>query len=164
MIALPDVVEELEDSSVTLLWNFLQQLVRQSIVTAGGRNLAGAISLHLYRHTLCDAFQLVVRLPLAQVTRLRNLVLRIVSFFDCRCALVRPVWKRLLVGFLDGLKTGTYCSAASKMAPMALLQLVVTSSVMLSSVSRRLQSSLKAFQTAIRSWNLTFFLMLEKTQ
>ena len=52
LTALIDVVDELEDSSVAFLWDFLQQLVRQSIVTAGGRNLAGAISLHLYRHSV----------------------------------------------------------------------------------------------------------------
>ena len=67
MTAQPDVVEKLEDSPVSFLWDFLQQLVRQSIVTAGGSNLAGAISLHLYRHSVrCP--QLVVGLPLAQVT------------------------------------------------------------------------------------------------
>ena len=52
LTALPDVVEEPEDSSVAFLWDFLQELVHQSIVTAGGRNLAGAISLHLYRHSV----------------------------------------------------------------------------------------------------------------
>ena len=46
--------------------------------------------------TICAyALQLVVRLSVSEITCLLHPVLRLVSFFDGRCALVCPVWNRL---------------------------------------------------------------------
>ena len=95
--------EELEDSSVAFLWDFLQQLVRQSIVTSGGRNQS-VLFFCMSIDPLCDALQLVERLSLGQVTSLLHLVLRFVSFCDCRCALVHPIWNRLSCWILGRLK------------------------------------------------------------
>ena len=128
MTALPDVVEELDDSFVAFLWNFLQQLVRQSIVTAGGRNLVPVLFLCISIDTLCDALQLVVRLSLDQVTYLLDMFFALFGSLSAAEHSSVQYETGFLVGFLDGLKTGTYFSATYKMAPVTWLQLVATSS------------------------------------